>query len=78
VRRKPQAFAAERECVTFQTRLLPLLEISPVLGRNFLPEDAPHGPPVVMISYALWQGITAATAASSAPPVTAKILPTPQ
>lgn len=37
--------------------MLPLLEISPVLGRNFLPEeDAPHGPPVAMISYALWQG----------------------
>jgi hypothetical protein len=31
--------------------------ISPVLGRNFLPEeDVPHRPSVVMISYALWQG----------------------
>lgn len=34
-----------------------MLGISPALGRNFLPEeDVPHGPPVVMISYALWQG----------------------
>jgi putative ABC transport system permease protein len=48
---------AELECVTFQAGMLPMLGISPVLGRNFLPEeDVPHGPPVVMISYALWQG----------------------
>jgi putative ABC transport system permease protein len=48
---------AELGCVTFQAGLLPLLGISPVLGRNFLPEeDTPHGPPVVMISYGLWQG----------------------
>jgi putative ABC transport system permease protein len=53
---------AELECVTFQAGLLPLLGISPVLGRNFLPEeDVPHGPPVVMISYALWQGNYVAT-----------------
>jgi putative ABC transport system permease protein len=48
---------AELECLTFQAAMLPLLGISPVLGRSFLPEeDQPHGPPVVMISYALWQG----------------------
>ncbi len=48
---------AELECETFQAGMLPMLGISPVLGRNFLPEeDVPHGPPVVMISYALWQG----------------------
>lgn len=48
---------AELECVTFQAGMLPLLGVSPALGRNFLPdEDAPHGPPVVMISYGLWQG----------------------
>ena len=48
---------AELECVKFQAGMLPMLGISPVLGRNFLPEeDAPHGPPTVMISYALWQG----------------------
>ena len=28
-----------------------------MLGRNFLPEeDRPNGPPVAMISYALWKG----------------------
>jgi putative ABC transport system permease protein len=48
---------AELQCVMFQAGMLPMLGISPVLGRNFLPEeDAPHGPPVVMISYGLWQG----------------------
>lgn len=48
---------AELECMTFEAGMLPMLEISPVVGRNFLPEeDVPHGPPVVMISYALWQG----------------------
>lgn len=48
---------AELECVTFQAGMLPLLGISPVLGRNFLPEeDRPHGARVVMITYALWQG----------------------
>jgi predicted permease len=48
---------AELECVTFQAGMLPMLGISPVLGRNFLPEeDVPHGPAVVMISYGLWQG----------------------
>jgi putative ABC transport system permease protein len=48
---------AELECVAFQAGMLPMLGISPVLGRNFLPEeDTPNGPPVVMISYGLWQG----------------------
>ncbi len=48
---------AELECIRFQARMLPLLGISPILGRNFLPEeDAPHGPPVVMITYGLWHG----------------------
>jgi putative ABC transport system permease protein len=48
---------AELACVRFQAGMLPLLGISPVLGRNFLPvEDEPHGPPVVMISYGLWHG----------------------
>ncbi|HEY3703617.1 MAG TPA: ABC transporter permease [Terracidiphilus sp.] len=48
---------AELVCVTFQAEMLRVLGVSPVLGRNFLPdEDVPHGPPVVMISYALWQG----------------------
>jgi putative ABC transport system permease protein len=44
-------------CISFQAGFLPLLGISPVLGRNFLSEeDLPNGPRVVMISYALWQG----------------------
>ena len=48
---------ADLECVRFQAGMLPTLGIPPALGRNFLPEeDAPHGPPVVMISHGLWQG----------------------
>ncbi len=48
---------AQLSCVSFQRGMLPLLGVSPLLGRNFLPEeDRPHGPPVVMISYALWKG----------------------
>src|SRR5580704_4539071 len=40
----------------FDAGYLPLLGISPVLGRNFLPEETlPGGPPVVLISYGLWQ-----------------------
>ncbi|MBS1802161.1 MAG: ABC transporter permease [Acidobacteria bacterium] len=48
---------AELSCISFQAGLLPLLGISPVLGRNFTAvEDSPSGPPVVIISYGLWQG----------------------
>ena len=44
-------------CISFQLGFLPLLGISPVLGRNFLPEeDRPNGPPAVMLSYGLWRG----------------------
>jgi putative ABC transport system permease protein len=44
------------DCLSFDAELLPLLGISPVMGRNFLPEeDRPHGPSVVLISYGLWQ-----------------------
>ena len=43
-------------CISFQAGFLPLFGISPVLGRNFLPEeDRPNGPPVVMISSGLWK-----------------------
>ena len=43
-------------CISFQRGMLPLMGVSPILGRNFLPEeDRPEGPRVVMISYALWQ-----------------------
>ncbi|MGA2570742.1 MAG: ABC transporter permease [Terracidiphilus sp.] len=44
-------------CISFQVGFLPLLGISPLLGRNFLPEeDRPNGPYVAMISYGLWMG----------------------
>lgn len=44
-------------CMSFQASFLPLLGVPPVLGRNFLSEeDRPNGPPVAMISYALWKG----------------------
>jgi putative ABC transport system permease protein len=43
-------------CISFQAGFLPLFGISPLLGRNFLPEeDRPNGPRVVIISYALWK-----------------------
>jgi len=36
--------------------LFPLLGVSPILGRNFTPEeDRPGGPRVVLIGYGLWQ-----------------------
>jgi predicted permease len=48
---------AQLGCISFQSGLLPLLGISPLLGRNFLPEeDRPHGPRVVILSYGLWKG----------------------
>ncbi|WP_047492301.1 ABC transporter permease [Terriglobus sp. TAA 43] len=44
-------------CIGFQDSFLPLFGITPVLGRNFLPEeDRPNGPRVMMISYGLWKG----------------------
>jgi putative ABC transport system permease protein len=47
---------AQLDCLSFDAGFLPLLGISPVLGRNFLPEeDRPNGPRVVLISYGLWQ-----------------------
>ena len=48
---------AQLSCISFQRGFLPLLGISPILGRNFLPdEDRPNGPRVAIISYALWKG----------------------
>jgi putative ABC transport system permease protein len=48
---------AQLNCIAFNAGFLPLFGISPILGRNFLPEeDRPNGPPVVMISYGLWKG----------------------
>jgi hypothetical protein len=48
---------AELGCIQIQAGFLPLFGITPVLGRNFTPEeDSPNGPPAAMISYGLWQG----------------------
>ena len=47
---------AQLSCLSFDAGMLPLLGVSPVLGRNFLPEeDRPNAPDVVLISYGLWQ-----------------------
>jgi predicted permease len=47
---------AQLSCLSFDAGLLPLLGVSPVVGRNFLPEeDRPKAPDVVLISYGLWQ-----------------------
>ena len=47
---------AQLNCIDAQAGLLPLLGISPVVGRNFLPEeDRPNGPSVAMITYGLWK-----------------------
>jgi predicted permease len=46
---------AQLSCPLVEASFLPTLGISPVLGRNFLPEeDRPGGPKVVLISYGLW------------------------
>ena len=48
---------AELGCIQFQAGFLPLFGVTPVIGRNFTPEeDVPNGPPVAIISYSLWQG----------------------
>lgn len=42
-------------CAYVEGNLLPALRISPLRGRNFLPEeDRPNGPKVALISYGLW------------------------
>ncbi len=47
---------AQLSCLSFDAGFLPLLGVSPVVGRNFLPEeDRPNAPDVVLISYGLWQ-----------------------
>jgi predicted permease len=51
-----EANPAQLNCIQAQAGFLPLLGISPVLGRNFLPdEDRPNGPRVALISYGLWR-----------------------
>ncbi len=50
-----EANPEQLNCIHAQAGFLPLLGISPVLGRNFLPEeDRPNGPRVALISYGLW------------------------
>ncbi len=49
---EPERLTARYTTVGF----FPLLGVDPAAGRNFLPEeDRASGPPVAMISYALWQ-----------------------
>jgi predicted permease len=46
---------ARLRCASVEANFLPALGISPVLGRNFLPEeDRPNGPKVALITYGLW------------------------
>ena len=47
---------AHLTCASVEANFLPTLGVSPVLGRNFLPEeDRPNGPKVALISYGLWR-----------------------
>ncbi len=47
--------SAQISCMKAEANFLPTLGISPILGRNFLPEeDRPNGPRVALISYGLW------------------------
>ena len=49
--RNPQRLS----CANVEQNFLTTLGISPILGRNFLPEeDRPNGPKVALISYGLW------------------------
>jgi len=46
---------AHLSCAGVEQNFLPTLGVSPILGRNFLPEeDRPKGPMVALISYGLW------------------------
>ncbi len=46
---------AQLNCTSVEGNFLPTLGVSPVLGRNFLPqEDLLNGPKVALISYGLW------------------------
>lgn len=48
--------AEQLSCARVLGNFLPTLGVSPVLGRNFLPEEMrPNGPKVVLISYGLWR-----------------------
>ena len=46
---------AHLNCASVEANFLPTLGVSPIVGRNFLPEeDRPNGPKVALISYGLW------------------------
>jgi putative ABC transport system permease protein len=46
---------AHLSCASVDANFLPTLGVSPILGRNFLPEeDRPNGPKVALISHGLW------------------------
>ena len=46
---------AHLSCASVEANFLPTLGVSPLLGRNFLPEeDRPKGPKVALISFGLW------------------------
>jgi putative ABC transport system permease protein len=50
-----ESHPAQLSCTSVQGNFLPTLGVSPVLGRNFVPEeDRPNGPKVAIISYGLW------------------------
>lgn len=47
---------ARLACAHVESTFLPLFGVQPVIGRNFTrDEDRPHAPPVVLLSYRLWQ-----------------------
>jgi predicted permease len=50
-RAEPERLAA----AAITTNLLPMLGVTPLLGRNFLPEENHPGATVVLLSHALWQ-----------------------
>ena len=46
---------AQLSCTSVEGNFLPTLGVSPLLGRNFVPEETrPNGPKVALISYGLW------------------------
>lgn len=50
------AGAEEDPCDVIESRLFPLLGVTPFIGRTFTPEeDQPNGPRAAMLSYGLWQ-----------------------
>ena len=47
---------ARLSCASVEANFLPTLGLTPLIGRNFLPEeDRPNGPKAALISYGLWR-----------------------